>query len=606
MFIRKARKTDRTTGATYVYHQLVESYRTPSGPRQRIVLNLGRLDLDPRQCRVLARRIEELLKGECRLFDVSQKIESLARHFASLLRKQRLETGSVAPRESKGHWERVDLDTVAVQDVRTVGAEAVGAWAFETLGLDKMLQEAGFGEKDVARAKVLILGKLIQPGSEREIHGWFHSRSALGEMMGIAAEEVSLTSLYRTSDRLMEQKAFIEGALVQRERALFGLGEKLILFDLTNTYFEGNPVAVEAQRGASKEKRTDRPLVTLALVMDEEGFAKWSKVFPGNVSEPATLKTVLDEMLTYCPRQLSLTGQRPTVVFDAGIATEANLEMVRARGLDYVCVDRRRVKEVPEGDEGQVHEGPSGTVSALRGESSGEVFLSCTSTGRQRKEEAIRSRFQKRFEQDLQRVAEALKKKGGVRKYEKVLERLGRLKEKYSPIAHFYEIHVVEKNGIVQELSWNIKDEPALQARFSGRYRLRSSRTDLSDQELWHLYNMLTHVEASFRSLKDELSLRPVYHRVSRRIQGHVFLTVLAYHLLCVIQRALHKKGLRYHWSTLRHHLHGQVRVTTTMLNDKGQVIHIRHTSEPEPIHVTVYRALGLSLRPLKTVKKIE
>jgi len=424
---------------------------------------------------------------------------------------------------------------------------------------------------------------------------WLKSRS-----------RIKVSSLYRTCDHLVTQKEAIEESLVERERSLFGLGEKLILYDLTNTYFEGNPRAQEAQRGASKEKRTDRPLVTLGIVLDEDGFPKTSKVFPGNVSEPGTLEAVVDEMLLRRPRQLRLAERNLTVVIDAGIATEANLQILRAKGLDYVCVDRRRVQDIPEGEPHVVHDGPSGIVKALRSADSSEVFLFCESTGRQQKEESIKNRFQLRFEQDLQRLADSLQKKGGIKKYEKVVERIGRLKEKYSPVARFYEIRVAEKDGKAISLSWELKDEQGLQKRFSGRYRIRSSRTDLSDKELWDLYNMLTQVEASFRSLKHELSLRPVYHHVSRRIQGHLFVTVLAYHLLCVIQRQLHQCGIHHHWATLRTHLSGQVRVTTSVVNDKGQVIHIRHTSEPEPVHVEIYNALGLPARPLRKIMKID
>jgi transposase len=567
---------------------------------------LGKLDLEPKQLKGLANRIEEILTGQRPTFPIDQEMEKQALHFASLVRKQRLERFQPKAEDQKGTWQTVDLNSLKSEDVRTVGAEVVGAWAYERLGMTKILRGCGFNETDIARTKVLILGKLINPGSEREIHQWFHQRSALQEVMGIKAKHVSLSSLYRTCDRLVSQKEAIEESLVERERSLFGLGEKLILYDLTNTYFEGNPRTEEAQRGASKEKRTDRPLVTLGIVLDEDGFPKTSKVFPGNVSEPGTLEAVVDEMVLHRPRQLPLANQKPTVVMDAGIATEANLAMLRAKGLDYVCVDRRRLQDIPEGDPHVVHDGPSGIVKAIRSEDSSEVFLFCESTGRRQKEESIKNRFQIRFEQDLQRLADSLEKKGGIKKYEKVLERIGRLKEKYRLVARFYEIHVEEEDGKAVKLSWELKDEAGLEKRFSGRYRLRSSRTDLSDKELWDLYNMLTQVEASFRSLKHELLLRPVYHRVSRRIQGHLFVTVLAYHLLCVIQRTLRESGIRHHWATLRTHLSGQVRVTTSMVNDKGQAIHIRHTSEPEPVHVKIYNALGLPVRPLRRLTVIE
>jgi len=604
MFIRRVRKKDPQTGTTYFYHQLVESYRTPKGPRQRTLLNLGKLDFEPNDLKRLANRIEEIHCGQCPAFPSSLKIEQMARHFASLLRKQRLQSCPPQPQAPKQTWQTVDLDSLKSEDVRTVGAETVGAWAYEKLQMTRILKNCGFNEADIDRAKVLIVGKLIHPASERETYQWFQQRSALEEVMGIEAKHVSLSSLYRTCDRLVAQKEAIEHSLVERERELFGLGEKIILYDLTNTYFEGNPSAQEARRGASKEKRSDRPLVTLAMVLDEDGFPKTSKVFPGNVSEPGTLEAILDELLVHRPRQLCLT--RPTVVIDAGIATQANLQTIRTKGLDYVCVDRRRVQEVPEGNPTVVHDGPSGVVKAIRSADSSEVFLFCESAGRYQKEKSIKNRFQMRFEQDLQRLSDSLEKKGGIKKYEKVLERIGRLKEKYRLVARFYEIRVEEKDGKAVGLSWELKDEQGLEQRFSGRYRLRSSRTDLSDGELWDLYNMLTQVEASFRSLKDELSLRPVYHRVSHRIQGHLFVTVLAYHLLCVIQRALHAAGIHHHWTTLRRHLSGQVRVTTSMVNDKGQVIHIRHTSEPEPVHLEIYNALGLQPRPLKRLMTIE
>ncbi|OPX39931.1 MAG: hypothetical protein B1H11_01595 [Desulfobacteraceae bacterium 4484_190.1] len=604
MFIRRVRKKTPKTGTTYFYHQLVESYRTPKGPRQRTLLNLGKLDFEPKDLKGLANRIEEILCGQCPAFPCSRQIEQMARHFASLLRKKRLQGSLPQPQAPKQTWQTVDPESLKSEDVRTVGAETVGAWAYEKLQMTRILRNSGFNEADIERAKVLIVGKLIHPASERETFQWFQQRSALDEVMGIEAKHVSLSSLYRTCDRLVAQKEAVEQSLVEKERDLFGLGEKIILYDLTNTCFEGNPSAQETQRGASREKRSDRPLVTLAMVLDEDGFPKTSKVFPGNVSEPGTLEAILGELLLYRPRQPCPT--RPTVVIDAGIATESNLQAIRTKGLDYVCVDRRRVHEASEGNPTVVHDGPSGVVKAIRSADSSEVFLYCESPGLYQKEKSVKNRFRMRFEQDLQRLADSLEKKGGIKKYEKVLERIGRLKEKYRLVARFYEIHVEQKDGKAVGLSWHLKDEQGLEQRFSGRYRLRSSRTDLSDRELWDLYNMLTQEETSFRSLKNELSLRPVHHRVSHRIQGHLFVTVLAYHLLCVIQRALHAADIHHPWTTLRRHLSGQVRVTTSMVNDNGLVIHIRHTSEPEPVHLEIYNALGLQPRPLKRLMAIE
>ena len=605
MYIRKVRKTDRKTGKTYFYHQLVESYRSPKGPRQRTLLNLGRLDLDEQELRDLGCRIEEILSGQLPLFEAPEKIEVLANHFARLIRKKRLSKGT-QEKGSEPRWETVDINSVRSEDVRTVGAEVVGDWAYRELGITGILRDAGFNRREIDRAKVLILGRLLAPGSEKGIYEWFQMRSGLDEVMGIDSGSVSLPSLYRTSDKLVSRKEFIEERIVEKEREAFGLGEQLILYDLTNTYFEGMVSGSDlSSRGKSKERRDDRPLVTVGIVLDEDGFPKTSRIFPGNVSESSTLGKILDDFFINSPRQLRLDGRRPTVVIDAGIATEDNLSLIRKKGLDYICVDRRRVKEIPTGDERVVHSGASGTVKAIRVEEPGEVFLYCSSSGRAKKEEAIKNRFQLRFEEDLKRVKEGTRRKGGIKSYPKVLERIGRLREKYSSVSQFYVIDVKEKDGKVTDISWRLKDKNKLQVRFSGTYKLRSSRTDLSDKELWEIYNLLSSVEASFRSLKHELSLRPLYHRIDKRIMGHIFITVLAYHLLCVIQRKLKEGGIFHLWSTIRTHLSSLVRVTTTMVNKEGKTIYLRQTSEPEPFHIQIYNALELSPRALQRIVKI-
>jgi len=606
MYIRKVRKTDPKSGKTYFYHQLVESYRTPKGPRQRTLLNLGRLELEKDELKFLADRIEDLLIGQLPLLEVPERIETLARHFASLIRKKKFQKGKDRV-QYETQWETIDVNSIKNEDARTVGAEVVGDWAYKKLRIAQILEGVGFNKKEIDRAKVLVIGRLVNPGSEKEIHEWFHKRSGLDEVMDIDPKGISLSSLYRISDKLVANKESIEERLVERERELFGLGEQLILYDLTNTYFEGAVSESDlSKRGKSKEKRNDRPLVTVGIILDEDGFPKASRIFPGNVSEPSTLEKILDDFFINSPRQLPLNGKLPTVVMDAGIVTEENLEMIRQKGLDYICVDRRKVKEIPSGEEKVVHEGDYGTVTAVRVEEADEVFLYCNSTGRAKKEEAIKNRFQLRLEEDLEKIKQGLKRKGGIKRYSKVLERIGRVKEKYSSVSQFYEITVKEENGKAVDVCWKIKNEDKFQLRFSGTYKLRSSRTDLSDKELWDIYNLLSNIEASFRSLKHELSLRPIYHRIDRRIRGHIFITVLAYHLLCVVQRKLREKGISHSWDRIRKHLSSLIRVTTTMVNKKGKTIHLRQTTELEPFHLEVYNALELPLRPLQRIVKID
>ena len=201
-------------------------------------------------------------------------------------------------------------------------------------------------------------------------------------------------------------------------------------------------------------------------------------------------------------------------------------------------------------------------------------------------------------------IAASLKKKRGIKAYDKVMTRLGRLQEKYPTINQFYQVKVEHKDGLTQSITWEIKDDIKLQARFAGAYYLRSDRTDLDEKKLWSLYVMLTGVEDAFRSMKTDLGLRPIYHRKDGRIEAHLFITVLAYHLLTTIQRTLKEKGIRLRWQTIRSRMDTQVRVTGSVTNDRGQRIHIRLTTEAEPFHQQIYRALAIPPMPLGMVKK--
>ena len=601
MFIRVARKQNRGSKQVYFYHQLIESVRTPRGPRQRILLNLGTLEIPPGEWKALANRIEELYLGQAALAPPAPHLEALAQHYAGLLRQQEFSRAAGEAHEA-AQWETVDLASLTTGECRTLGGEAVARQAWEELGFPMILADLGFSPPQVQLAALLVIGRLLHPGSERQTAVWAKDISALGELLGVDFRFLSNNVLYRTADLLVAHKAEIESRLAQQAKAMFSLGEKIILYDLTNTYLTGRAHEGSlGQRGHSKEKRRDCPLLTLALVLDEDGFPKASRVFPGNVSEPATLLEMLAALRQEVqppPDRLQVT---PTVVLDAGIATAANLAAIREAGLHYVAVSRSRPQEIPPEGLVVVKESNAATIQVKRLDQDGEVLLYCQSSARGRKETAMRTRMQQRFEEGLQKLAAGLEKPRGCRNYEKITLRLGRLRERYPSIARFYDIQVQHQDGQVQRLTWHIPDPDQIQARFSGSYYLRSSRQDLSGQELWSLYMMLNQVEEAFRALKSELGLRPVYHRLDRRLEGHLFITVLAYHLLAAIQRRLRCKGLSHRWQTLRTRLATQMRVTVSLTNDKGERIYLRQTTDPEPFHLEVYRALALPPKPLKT-----
>lgn len=601
MFIREIVKKNPTSPKNFVYHRLMESVRTPKGPRQRILLNLGHLDLPRADWKALANRVEEVFSGQDSFEKPPPQIESLAQYYAQQLRRREMQS-IPTPEMEAPDWQRVDLNSLSKSEDRTIGGEAVAHEFWKRLEFPQMLGQMGLGREEIDKAALLVMGRLLHPASERGTALWGESISALGELLGADFGHLGNNSLYRTSDRLVEHRDEIERRLARRERDLLQLGEKIVLYDLTNSYLTGRAhESSQARHGRSKEKRSDCPLLTLALVLDEDGFPKASRLLPGNVSEPGTLEYFLQTLKPHFESQLPLRQGPPTVVIDAGIGTEDNLALMRREGFHYISVSRKRPKEIPQEGLTVIREGPDSTIQAKRLDRDGEVLLYCESSARARKEGAMKARFQQHFEEGLGAIVGSLTKKGGVKSYEKVLERLGRLKEKYPTISQFYSVEVEHELGIVKKITWSIDQQEELKVRFSGSYYLRSDRIDLDENELWSLYMMLTHVEDAFRCLKSELGLRPTFHRIDRRLEGHFFISVLAYHLLASIQRELKKKGIRNHWSTVRMLLARQNRSTASITNDKGQRIHIRLTGDPEPFHLEVYRALGLPPKPLKT-----
>jgi len=386
---------------------------------------------------------------------------------------------------------------------------------------------------------------------------------------------------------------------------MFSLQETVILYDLTNTFFEGTMRHNhKAKFGRSKEKRTDCPLLTLGLALDGDGFSKRSRVFEGNVSEPGTLEKMLQGMMK--PPLLF----KPLVVMDAGIATEANLQWLKDNQYDYLAVSRRRQKEIPEGlfermtavkIDHQDHE--QVRAALIHNEDNQEVEVWCHSIGKEKKEEGMQNLARHRFEEGLKQIASGLTKKHGTKRYDKVVERIGRLKQKYSRMTRHFEITIEKgEKDSVAALSWEWKENTG---NANGVYCLRTNRQGLDEQKLWNLYNMIRDVEDAFRAMKSDLGLRPVRHHTENRADGHLFITVLAYHILHTIRYKLRQQGIHDSWSTIREKLSLHIRTTTILKKEDKKVIHVRKTSRTESYQKRIYQALGIAEVPGKTVKTV-
>ena len=596
MYIRRTTIKSRTRGEPYFSHRLVESVRTEHGVRQRTLLNLGRhFDVPREQWGALAQRIEHIVSAQRELVpaDLDPQWETLAQRFAARLIRARARDEDGAA--SQPDYHSVDINSVELLRPRSVSVEHVAIEALRQVALDQKLEGLGLSTPQRNAAIGTIIARMVAPGSELFTHNWLAHHSALGELIDHDFESMSLMQLYRASDQLLKHKEALESYLYERERSLFDFEEVITLYDLTNTYFEGSGAGnTNAALGRSKEKRSDCPLVTLALVLDGSGFPKRSEVFAGNVSEPGTLAEMLEHLAT---------EPTSTVVLDAGLATEDNIAWLVDNHYRYVVVSRKRHREFDPERAVRVKDDGGSRVEVQRvvNEDTGEVELYCHSVQRENKERAMDNLFSQRFQGALTKLHQGLSKKGNVKRYDAVLVRIGRLKQKYSRAARYYEITVErdEASATATAILWT-RITPSEQI-LPGVYCLRTNHDTWDESTLWHTYTMLTDLEAVFRSLKSELGLRPVFHHKTERVSGHLFISVLAYHLVHTIRYQLKGCGISLSWEGVRRALRGQDRVTVELKRADGATVHVRKSTRAEPRQRDIYDALGLSPRPGKT-----
>ena len=342
-------------------------------------------------------------------------------------------------------------------------------------------------------------------------------------------------------------------------------------------------------------------------MLDSSGFPKRSKVFEGNVGEPSTLAKMINGLERKNLSPELFEPLNATIVMDAGIATEDNIKWLKENSYPYIVVSRKRHREFNEDKAVVVKQDDDCTVKVQKviDSENDEVLLYCHSTKREKKEQAINDHFTVRFEEAISKLESGLNQKGCLKKYDKVLEKIGRLRQQYSKAAKHYKIEVSkdEKSDNAVKIHWVRQPVADIKDSLPGVYCLRTTHIELDETDLWRTYTMLTDLEAVFRSLKSELGMRPVFHQITKRVTGHLFISVLAYHLVHSIRYRLKKTGINSSWSELRKQLAGQSRVTISMQCRNDAVVHVRKSTRPEPRQQKIYSALGLSSLPGRTIK---
>lgn len=636
MYFKVSMRTNPATGAYCGYYRLVESYRNHCDRVcHRTMLNAGYLDgLATGQLNLIQKILTARVANhgnplfELPYTDDPAVVTHVDEFYNRMAAGKRIDVfaekkDKKANRGGKD-LQLIDLDSIRNKDVREVGAEWMSFQAMRQLRIAPFLESLGWSEDQVRLAQTHIISRAVYPASELGTTRWIRENSAVCEVTGYDAGQITKDRLYAISKKLYSEKEALEQHLSLRTNELFDIQDKIVLYDLTNTYFEGRKQGSKlAKYGRSKEKRTDAKLVVLGLVINPEGFIKYSSILEGNMADSKTLEGMISKLRI----KTSSSARKALVVIDAGIATEENLRMVLDNGYDYLCVSRSDLKTyhieagaatvcVTDNRKQKIE------LCRVKSDRNTDYYLKVESHSKELKERSMNDQFRSCFEAGLQQIANSLTKKGGVKQEDKVHERIGRLKQKYPSIGRYFDIETEvsdqagtkrKKKGIgpikktkriVTAIKWAVKEDVDINAR-SGVYFLRTSLQAKSEENVWQFYNTIREVEATMRVLKTDLDLRPIFHQKDENTMAHLHLGLLAYWLVNTVRHQLKQEGVHSGWREIVRTMNTQKAVTTLAQNNHEEVIMIRRCSEPNQPVRKLYDALKYKYAPFVKRKSV-
>jgi hypothetical protein len=608
MYFKSSCRTNPETKKLDSYYRLVESYRNSSGRVcHRTILNIGFLDEDisPETLNLIARRLTDMYQQKMSIFPESDPIvlKLVTEFWNKIVKEQRLDL-TLYNKDSR----MIDADTIRHNNIREIGTEWMCYNTWQQLGIDKILINNGFSESDVQLAQTQIISRAVYPGSELATSKWIKENSAVTELTGYDIGKINKDRLYKNALKLNKIQKELEEHLSNRTNELFDIQDKIVLYDLTNTYWEGEKRnSTLAKFGRSKEKRSDCRLVVLALVVNIYGFIKHSSIHEGSFSESQGLDRVIQSL------DKTTGSLRPLIVLDAGIATKENLALIRSKGYHYLCVSRTKLKNYKFD--------PDSLVTHLETKSKKKVILKKILTNdntdycieinseiKALKERGMQRQFEERFEGELEKIKTSIHKKGGVKLSDKVNQRIGRAKQKYPSAQGRYDINLTydPTNKTVVQMRWSLNEQKERQLNDNlGTYFIRTSMNMNDEVMVWNVYNTIREIESTFRTLKTDLDLRPIYHKKDESTIAHLNLGLLVYWLVNTIRCQLKGHGINNCWTEIVRIGNTQKVITTSGYNKAEKEIKVRKCSEPELKLKTLYHALDIKNRPFTKIKSV-
>jgi transposase len=527
----------------------------------------------------------------------------LARRFFADIRAR----GRYDVNRENGKWETVDMSTIKNKDAREIGAEWLCKQAFDQLGIGDFLRLQNWNEEAISLATTHIISRAVFPASELKTVSLIKDNSAICEITNYDKEKITKDLLYGISHKLYSIKPQLEKHLSRRTNELFDLEDKIILYDLTNTYYEGRMQGSKLARfGRSKEKRNDAKIVVLAVVVNREGFLKYSNIFEGNMSDCKTLETMVDTLSA----QTSCVSRKPIVVMDAGIASDDNIELLRKKGYDYLCVSRSNTKSYHADINStpvRITDKKNQPIELLkvRVEKDDDHYLWVKSHAKTLKENSMNGLLSQRFEEGIQHINTGINTKGGTKKIDKVHERIGRLKQKYPSVHKYYDITVTDNgNGKATHVGCVHKTGEDADTQ-AGIYFLRTSLNEKNERTIWTIYNIIREIEYTFRVLKSDLDLRPIFHKTDDASMAHLHLGILAYWLVATIRYQLKQKDIHSDWREIVRIMNTQKSVTTSITNIRDEVISTRQCTDPSQPVKNIYDQMNYKYVPFLRKKSV-
>jgi transposase len=577
-------------GKDHTYWSLVETARTPDGPRQKTLCYLGELNSSA-QARWLT--TVEVFNGQ------------------GEARQLKLFPSQVEPPPDDPQVARVLLNKVRLERTRQFGACFLGLELWKRLELDRFFQQSVDHEvADVPWSRVaalLAINRLCAPGSELAIEQRWYPSTALDDLLEIEEGKINDTRLYRCLDRILPHKTKLERHLKERYGALFGAEFDVLLYDLTSTYVEGaaenNPMV---RRGYSRDHRPDCEQLVIALIVNNEGFPFSYETFNGNRTDVSTMETILRMV------ERKYGKARRIWVFDRGIVSEENLAAIGKRDGYYLTgTPRSQMKrfeaELLKQDWTQVR--PEVEVKKVPIAEGEETYILCRTSGRKEKEKAIRNRFSNSLETALKGLEKTIVA-GRLKDRNKMERRLGKIQARHPQVNDLYDVGLRDTPEGVR-LFWQIKeDRKNWRESREGAYLLRTNLKAETAEELWSKYMQLTEAEASFRALKSELSIRPLFHQLEPRVKAHVMVAFLGYALWVTLKHLLKRRTAIVPNPSASGVDHAQpmtpmkaIALLSTLQSadivlptTDGREIRLRRITEPTAEQKSLLRQLGISL----------